>query len=155
MRSQNLPPPQLPQDRRLEVGCGLVVTDMRFNPSSKLTQESNLLDRVLFIAPGGDLTPPRFVILGEKDLSVPPGQIQFCCVVPVLHTAKPVGEQQCLGSAHAEQDHLSTRLIMGCVVHPARFSRNHDRCQLCSEASLQVVDDRAEDNPWVARRGNA
>jgi hypothetical protein len=97
--------------------------NLRFDPGGQPTQNLNLLNRVCLIASVLDGTPPRAVILREEDLAVPPRQIQFGCVVPVLHAAKTVNEQQRFSSAHPE-DECVWVLIFGVVGHPATLSRN-------------------------------
>jgi len=68
---------------------------------------------MLFIAPGGNLAPPRTVVLGKEDLTVPARQVEFCGVVPVLHASEAIREQQCLTSTHGDHDQFSAVLIMG------------------------------------------
>jgi hypothetical protein len=103
--------------------------NLRFDPGGQPTQNPNLLDGVRLIASAPDGTPPRAVILREEDLAVPARQIQFGCVVPVLHAAKTVDEQQRFSSAHPEDESLWV-LIFEVVGHPATLSRNSEAVNL-------------------------
>ncbi len=113
-----------------------------------MTQESNLLDRILFVAPCGNLAPPRAIVFGEEDLTIPSGQIQLCCVVPVLHALETIDEQQRLASAHAEQDRLRTILITGQVVHPTTLSRNQTAVKLAAKPDLSALRSLGFDERW-------
>jgi hypothetical protein len=83
--------------------------------------------------------PPRAVIFGKEDLTIPSGQIQLCCVVPVLHAAETIDEQQCLASAHAEQDGLRIILIARQVVHPTTLSRNPTAVKQAAKPDPSVI----------------
>ena len=76
---------------------------------------------MFFVAPDPDLTPPGVLIFGEEDLAVSSWQIQFGCVVPVLHAAETIGEQQRLTSAHAEPDYIVLLLVQRSI-HNDKFS---------------------------------
>ena len=52
---------------------------------------------MLFVTPRRNRTPPRAVILGEKDLAVPPGTVELGGVVLILHAAQP--QQTLIGTA--------------------------------------------------------
>ena len=120
---------------RMEPGRLLPLRNLRLDAGSKTAKTPNLFDRILHVAAGRHLTPPRLVILGEKHLTVPPRQVEFRCEIPILQALETV-EQQCgLTSTHAEHDHLGVLLTKERVVHMTTLSRKPTAVKPCRPSS--------------------